>query len=100
MVWPAIYAADALLQTWYLIFLTIIIEALTLKYYAEVNFSYSLLTSVIANGFSAIIGTIIMIPGMLIYHIIVDTFIYQFISNQIGTFHPIHWLPLLRLWLL
>jgi len=55
MIWPAIYVIVSYERFWYLIIITIIIELLSIKYFLQINYTRSLLISLVANIVSATI---------------------------------------------
>ncbi|MCB0721009.1 MAG: hypothetical protein KDC42_01790 [Ignavibacteriae bacterium] len=90
MIWPALYVAGGYWELfWYIIFPTILIEAAALHYIGKVKWVKSLLASLVGNFVSSIIGTYLMIYGMILYHIFIDSFLYK--AFDIGSFDEIHW---------
>ena len=85
IVWPAIYICEELWHFWFLVFVTIIIEALSIK--AMLNYTYkkSFFASIIGNLVSGLIGTFLMMWAMLGWHLLADYFMPQ------GTFDKLNW---------
>lgn len=85
MVWPAIYVSAKLSQFWWLVFLTIIIEALMLRFALHFKWWRAGLASLTGNLFSGFVGTVIMLYGMIFWHAIADPLF------NIGTFAFFNW---------
>ena len=85
MVWPALYVSQTFEKFWFLIFGTIVIELCTIKYFLKFSWKKSVFISVIGNCVSGIIGTNVMVFGMLFWHLIADNFLP-------GTFNTTNWI--------
>ena len=85
MAWPALYVSSELGKFWYLVFVTISIEAIALKILIKFSWTKSLVSSTIGNLVSGLVGTIIMIFMMVFWHALFDKLAPQ------ATFDIINW---------
>jgi hypothetical protein len=85
MVWPALYVSSNLSKFWWLVFVTILVEAILLRYWIRFTWLRSFLASLVGNVFSAFVGTIIMLYAMIIWHAVADPLF------DIGTFAMFNW---------
>jgi hypothetical protein len=85
MVWPALYISEELRNFWFLIFGTVAIEIFIIKAFLKYPWTKSVISSVIGNLVSGIIGTFVMIWAMLAWHAVVDDFLPH------ATFDTINW---------
>lgn len=86
VIWPAVYVSQAFSEFWFIIFGTIAIELITIRYFLKTSWASSLVMSVVGNLVSGIIGTFIMTYGMFVWHLIADTLFFK------ATFNPINWI--------
>ena len=86
VIWPAVYVSQAFSEFWFIIFGTIAIELITIRYFLKASWASSLVMSVVGNLVSGIIGTFIMTYGMFVWHLIADTLFFK------ATFNPINWI--------
>lgn len=86
VIWPAVYVSQAFSEFWFIIFGTIAIELITIRYFLKTSWASSLVMSVVGNLVSGIIGTFIMTYGMFLWHLIADTLFFK------ATFNPINWI--------
>ncbi len=86
LIWPALYIAKSIYNFWFLVFITITIEAVFIKYFLEVTIKKAVFISIIGNLFSGIAGTILMIFVSLLYHTIADTLFFE------STFNTFNWI--------
>lgn len=61
LIWPAAYIVGDILTFWYIVFITIAVEAAAIKIFLSSSISKSILISVTGNLVSAIIGTGVML---------------------------------------
>lgn len=73
VVWPAVYIAAAFSHFWYLVFLTIIIEAVVLRLMLKVPVLKSVMMSIAANTVSSTFGLLLALYGMILWQGIVDS---------------------------
>jgi len=85
VVWPAIYVTAEIQNFWFLVFVTISIEALALMALCKFGFQKAVIAAGVGNLVSGLIGTFIMMFAMLFWHLIMDDFIPK------ATFDPINW---------
>ena len=85
VIWPAIYIYQSFSEFWLIIFGTIAIELFFLRYYLKTSWKESLFIASIGNLVSGILGTIIMMFAMLLWHLVADTLFFK------GTFNPVNW---------
>jgi hypothetical protein len=78
LIWPAIYVYDELWKFWYLVFATILIETLAIKALLNYPLKKSFWISIIGNLISGIIGSFVMMYGMLLW----DAFTFTFLSDS------------------
>lgn len=84
VVWPALIVAGAIWSTWFVIIVSIIVEAFVLKHFIPaLTYGKAFIVSLIGNLASAVIGTIVTTIGMLGWH-------YVFDSLMGGTFNPVN----------
>ncbi|KYH04553.1 hypothetical protein A1704_17900 [Chryseobacterium cucumeris] len=86
VIWPAIYVSEEVQKFWYLIFLTIIIETITIYVFLKIGWKKSVLISIIGNLISGFLGTLVMMFAMLIWHFAID----RFLPN--ATFDKFNWI--------
>lgn len=72
VIWPAVFVNQEIWRFWFLVFGTILIEALIIRYSLKYTSRRSLLISTIGNLISGIIGTFVMLWAMLIWHWLTD----------------------------
>ena len=84
MVWPALYVADEMWHLWYLIFLTIVIEAAVIKIMFKTKIGTSILISAVANIASGLAGVYVLPLVLILWHLLVDWFLN-------GTFNVFNW---------
>ena len=85
LIWPALFVIAELWRAWLLILATVAIEFLTIKGVLGYSFQKSFWASLVGNLFSALIGTFLMIWGMVLWHFIFDWFLD-------GTFNLWNWI--------
>jgi|GEM_PF-835081 len=68
--WPAVYILGEYWSFWYLASVTIIIEMITLYYFDRFSWQQSLLASLTGNLISGTVGALVMVVGMLGWHLI------------------------------
>lgn len=86
VVWPALYVSENLLHFWYLILVTVLIEALILKRFFEITTKQAFLYSIIGNIISGVAGTYILAFPMIAWHYAFDEVIPG------ATFGAINWI--------
>ena len=85
LVWPAIYIYDEIWRFWFLIFATIVIETFTIMAMLKYSTKKSFLASVIGNLVSGLVGTLVMMWAMIVWHLLADNFVPH------ATFDKINW---------
>jgi hypothetical protein len=85
MAWPALYVSTEIGKFWYLVFATILIEAIVIKVFLKFSWTKSFIASTIGNIISGLIGTFIMMFAMVLWHALVD----KLVPN--ATFDIINW---------
>jgi hypothetical protein len=85
MAWPALYVSSELGKFWYLVFVTISVEAFAIKTLIRFTWTKSIVVSIVGNLFSGIVGTFIMIFAMVFWHALFDKLVPQ------ATFDIINW---------
>ena len=84
IIWPALIFSSAIWSTWFVIIISIIIEALILRQFIpHLTYLKALIISVVGNAASAGVGTLIMAIAMLGWH-------YLFDQIFGGTFNPVN----------
>ena len=86
IVWPAIYVAGGLLQLWYSIIFTILIEGLVIYLLFKFSIGKSLLIATVGNLVSGLAGIFVMPVAMLLFHFVTDIFV------SISTFGFFNWI--------
>lgn len=86
LVWPALYIAMGVYQFWFLILLTIGVEAIFIKYLLKVSPGRSLLISLTGNLSSSIAGTFVMMLLSILYHLVADSLFFE------STFDTFNWI--------
>lgn len=82
MVWPAVYITSSIYKFWFIVFITIIVEAFCIKYFLVVSFKKSLLISAVGNVISGFAGTSIFMVLMLL----IDAFIEYLTGSSFTIF--------------
>ena len=85
VVWPAIYVTEEIQSFWFLVFITIAIEALSLMALAKFRAKKAIIIASVGNVVSGMIGTFVMMWLLLFWHLAVDNFLTG------ATFDPINW---------
>lgn len=84
VIWPAMIVAGAIWSTWFVIILSIIVEAFVLKHFIPaLTYGKAFIVSLVGNIASAVVGTIVTAIGMLGWHYVFDTLMG-------GTFNPVN----------
>ncbi len=78
MVWPAIFIAGSVFQFWFVVIITIIVEALCIIFFLRVSFPVSILISTIGNIVSGLFGTIFFTIFMIFIELPIDLLIKGF----------------------
>ena len=86
VIWPAVYISQTISDFWFIIFGTISIELITIRYFLKTSWLKSFFISIVGNIVSGIIGTILMTYSMLLWHLVADTLFFK------ATFNPINWI--------
>jgi hypothetical protein len=85
MVWPALYVSQEFWVFWYLIIGTIFLETFTAKFVLNLSYSEAFWASLVGNLVSGLLGTFLMMYGMLFWHMIADNIVPH------GTFDTRNW---------
>ncbi len=72
VIWPALYVLESLWEFWYLVIGTVLIETVVIKYAFKLSWKKSAVMSLIGNVVSGLIGTCLMVFGMLFWHLVFD----------------------------
>lgn len=84
VIWPAMIVGGAIWSTWFVIIISVIVEAFILKHFIPaLSNAKAFIVSLVGNAASALIGTIITGIGMLGWHYVFDTLVG-------GTFAPVN----------
>ncbi|MGQ1928033.1 hypothetical protein [Ornithobacterium rhinotracheale] len=84
VIWPALYIAENLLKFWFLIIMTIVVEMFVLKYALGYSYLKSFVASLIGNLVSGLVGTFLMAFGMLGWHFIFDSILFDSSFNLVN----------------
>lgn len=86
VIWPAMFIVDSVYKTWFLIIISIIIEAFFLYLFLRpITFLKSLKMSCVGNTISTFGGTLVSGISMILWHLFADT-------PAGGTFAHINWI--------
>ncbi len=84
VVWPAMIVGGAIWSTWFVIIISVIVEAYILKrFIPALSNAKALIVSLVGNAVAALIGTIITGIAMLGWHYVFDMLLG-------GTFSPVN----------
>lgn len=73
VVWPALIIGGAIWSTWFVIIISIIIEAFVLKHFIPaLTYAKAFIVSLVGNAASAVVGTIVTAIAMLGWHFVFD----------------------------
>lgn len=84
-IWPAVYVAESVYQFWFLVFLTIAIELVAVRFLAGLSWKTAAIVSVAGNIISGSVGTFVMSFAMIFWHVLFDWAMPQ------ATFDRINW---------
>lgn len=85
IIWPAIYVYQELEAFGFFVFVTIFIETCALWFMLKYSFQQSLLASIVGNLVSGLVGSFVMMWGMVLWHALADRFVPD------ATFGDINW---------
>jgi hypothetical protein len=76
IIWPALIVANGVISSWFLVIISIVIEAwFFCIFIREINFKRALLLSVVGNAVSVLLGSGLVAAAMILYHGLLDSFL-------------------------
>lgn len=90
ILWPALFFARALFSSLFLVVISIIIEALLLHYFIKtISLIKALVMSCIGNTASVLIGTIVMVSAMPLWHLLWHLFFDKLLERTFNIYNNI-----------
>lgn len=91
VVWPSLYIARGMLSL-NVIIIGLIIEWLFVKYYTKINWKNALITAILMNLITTVLGIVLIPLSGLGSELVFDLIFHAYDKFGIGTFHWSHWI--------